>query len=89
MTLYLTIHKAQGENRRPDTRGKLEATQEAKYYAALHVGSIEAHTIFSSRRKGSAGAVKKDVEQAFGALIDWRGTPDTEGMYGMAVVEIA
>jgi hypothetical protein len=87
VTLYLTIHKSQGENRRPDARGKLEATQEAKYYAALRVGSLDAHAIFSSRRRGSASAVKKQVEEAFGAL-DWRGTPDTEGMYGMAVVEI-
>jgi hypothetical protein len=84
MTLYLTIRKAQGENRER-VAGKLEATQHAMYYAALHVGSLDTHAIFSSRRKGSASLVKKDVEQAFGAL-EWHGATDT---YGMAVIEIA
>lgn len=88
MTLYLTIHKSQGENRRR-IAGKLEATQHAMFYAEIRVGSADAHACFWSRRKGSATLVRKELDAAFGAPLDWRGTPDTEGTYGMAVIELA
>jgi hypothetical protein len=88
VTLFITIHKAQGENRERLPGGKLEATQHAQYFARLRFGSIDARqATFTSRRKGSASLVKKDMAEVFGDL-EWKGTPETEGMYGMAKVNL-
>ena len=92
MTLYLTIRKAQGENRRPGPDGNLKATQHTMYFAEIRVGSLTAHGCFWSRRKGSATLVRKELDAAFGAPLYWRDASETEGMYdtyGTAEVEIA
>lgn len=88
MTLYVTIHKAQGENRQVDPHlHKLAATQHALYFARLHIGSPTGLVEFSSRNKQSASLVRKAVEATFGPQ-EWKGTPDIEGMYGMTKVQV-
>jgi hypothetical protein len=87
MTLCITIHKAQGEDRVRVPGKGLTATQHALFFGALRIGSATGHARFFTARRGSAAQVRRHAEEVFGPLT-WHGTPDTEGMYGIAEVHL-